>query len=163
MPLNINFQQICLHLFNFVLLFMILYLLLYRPVKNFFEKRRAHYEEMDRQAARKVEEGEAVRLRYTESLQGVDGEIRELREKAVREAEEQRKTILARANEEAARIIEQAKAVAEHEKKRILSETNQDISRMVTNATAKIVFPDMESAYDSFLDTVEGSEADEQV
>ena len=35
MPLNIDLQQICLHLFNFTLLLAILYFLLYQPVKDF--------------------------------------------------------------------------------------------------------------------------------
>lgn len=39
LPLNIDWQQILLHAFNFVLLFAILYFLLYKPVKDFMEKR----------------------------------------------------------------------------------------------------------------------------
>ena len=42
MPLNIDFQQIFLHLFNFVVLFAILYFLLYKPVKNFMDQRVAY-------------------------------------------------------------------------------------------------------------------------
>ena len=38
-PLNIDWQQILLHLFNFVLLAGGLYFLLYAPVRNFMEKR----------------------------------------------------------------------------------------------------------------------------
>ena len=43
MPLNIDFQQIFLHLFNFIILALGLYLLLYRPVVAFMDKRQAHY------------------------------------------------------------------------------------------------------------------------
>ena len=46
MPLNIDLQQILLHLFNFVVLFAILYFLLYKPVKSFMDKRTASYEEI---------------------------------------------------------------------------------------------------------------------
>ena len=38
-PLNIDWQQILLHLLNFVILFAILYFLLYDPVKKFMDKR----------------------------------------------------------------------------------------------------------------------------
>ena len=41
-PLNIDWQQILLHLFNFLILFGGLYLLLYRPVKAFMDKRTAY-------------------------------------------------------------------------------------------------------------------------
>ena len=42
-PLNIDWQQILLHLLNFVILAGGLYLLLYQPVKAFMEKRQAYY------------------------------------------------------------------------------------------------------------------------
>ena len=42
-PLNIDFQQILLHLLNFAILGGGLYLLLYKPVKQFMEKREAYY------------------------------------------------------------------------------------------------------------------------
>jgi F-type H+-transporting ATPase subunit b len=48
MPLNIDFQQIFLHLLNFTLLFAILYYLLYSPVKNFMAKRDEYYANMDK-------------------------------------------------------------------------------------------------------------------
>ena len=53
-PLNIDWQQILLHLLNFVILAGGLYLLLYKPVKAFMEKRQAYYQEQDRQAAEKL-------------------------------------------------------------------------------------------------------------
>ena len=43
-PLNIDWQQILLHLFNFIILAGGLYLLLYKPVKNFMEKREANWQ-----------------------------------------------------------------------------------------------------------------------
>ena len=51
-PLNIDWQQILLHLFNFLILFGGLYLLLYRPVKAFMDKRTAYYADMDAEAKR---------------------------------------------------------------------------------------------------------------
>lgn len=50
-PLNIDWQQILLHLFNFLILFGGLYLLLYRPVKAFMDKRTAYYADMDAEAS----------------------------------------------------------------------------------------------------------------
>ena len=39
MPLHIDWQQILLHLLNFVIRFAGLWLLLYKPVRNFMPKR----------------------------------------------------------------------------------------------------------------------------
>ncbi len=46
-PLNIDWQQILLHLFNFVILIAGLYILLYKPVKNFMAQREQHYKDVD--------------------------------------------------------------------------------------------------------------------
>ena len=43
MPLNINWQQILLHLLNLVILIVGLYLILYKPVKKFMKKRNVTY------------------------------------------------------------------------------------------------------------------------
>lgn len=50
-PLNIDWQQILLHLMNFVILAGGLYFLLYKPVKAFMDKRAAYYQEQADQAA----------------------------------------------------------------------------------------------------------------
>ena len=55
MPLNIDLQQIFLHLFNFTLLFGILYFLLYSPVKNFMAKREGYYADMEKEANANLE------------------------------------------------------------------------------------------------------------
>ena len=51
LPLNINLQQIFLHMLNFVILTGGLYFILYNPVKKFMDQRTAHYAEMDKAAA----------------------------------------------------------------------------------------------------------------
>ena len=50
MPLNINFQQILLHMFNFVILAFGLYMLLYKPVVAFMKKREDHFADLEKQA-----------------------------------------------------------------------------------------------------------------
>ena len=52
LPLNIDWQQILLHLFNFLILAGGLYLLLYKPVKQFMDKREQTYQAMNDAADR---------------------------------------------------------------------------------------------------------------
>ena len=54
-PLNIDWQQILLHLFNFSILLAGLYLLLYKPVKDFMDKRTAYYKQLDDETKEKLE------------------------------------------------------------------------------------------------------------
>ena len=60
-PLNIDWQQILLHLMNFAILAGGLYLLLYKPVKQFMAKREAYYQGLADQAADKLREAEALK------------------------------------------------------------------------------------------------------
>ena len=72
MPLNINIQQILLHMFNFVLLFGILYFLLYKPVKDFMEKRKHEYEECDKRAHDDMKDAAALKADYEKKLADAD-------------------------------------------------------------------------------------------
>lgn len=158
MPLNIDWQQILLHLFNFVLLFTILFVLLYRPIKKFMEKRSNYYKEMDEKSKKTLEESVAAKDKYEEHLKNAEVEINNLREKASKEADELSESIIADAKVEATKIVENAKVEAAKERRLAVSEANEEISKMVADATKKIVFEDTNSAYETFLNTVEGSE-----
>ena len=88
-PLNINFQQILLHLFNFTLLAGGLYFLLYKPVKDFMDKRKSYYEDMEERAAKKLREAEKVEEEYKEKLTRIEAEIQEKKALAEKEINEQ--------------------------------------------------------------------------
>ena len=68
MPLNIDWQQILLHLFNFVILFGMLYFLLYAPVKKFMDKRTEYYKNMDDEAKNKLLKADELKNEYVEKL-----------------------------------------------------------------------------------------------
>ena len=64
MPLNINFQQILLHMFNFVILAFGLYMLLYKPVVAFMKKREDHFADLEKQAQEAKSQAEATLAEY---------------------------------------------------------------------------------------------------
>ncbi len=110
LPLNIDIQQIFLHLLNFTLLLAGLYFLLYEPVKTFMGKRTAYYEDLDRQATEKLEEARRVRRTYEDKLDEAEEEIRRQSEEAQKAAAEQAQLQLQDAKEEAAHILAKARA-----------------------------------------------------
>ena len=58
-PLNIDWQQILLHLLNFVILAGgAVSQALYKPVKTFMEKRQQYYQEQDAKAAKTLADAE---------------------------------------------------------------------------------------------------------
>lgn len=151
-PLNIDFQQIFLHLLNFTILLAALYFLLYDPVKKFMDKRSAHYEDLDRQAKDKLEEAKRVRDGYEDKMAQADDEIRRQSEAARKSAAEQAQSQIKKAQKEAAHILAKAKAEAQAERDRALTEARSEISEMVAAAAEKLILGSTSDAYEQFLD-----------
>lgn len=151
MPLNIDFQQILLHLFNFVVLFAILYFLLYKPVKQFMDKRTAYFKQMEEEVKTNLADSEQVKAEYAEKLAAVEEEIAADRASARRELEQTSAAKLKQAEEEADKIIAAARASAENERAKILREAQDEITEMVTDAAEKIVSGSTSDAFDQFL------------
>ena len=86
-PLNIDWQQILLHLFNFSILVGGLYLLLFKPVKNFMDKRTKHYQEMESAAAEREKATRELETSMQQRQAALDAELDEKRAAAAKEAE----------------------------------------------------------------------------
>lgn len=148
-PLNVDWQQILLHLFNFIILAGGLWLLLYKPVKNFMEKREAHYKEIDDAANEKLAAADAEQQKYSGLIEKAQDEAAELKKKAMADADLAAKAHIANAEQEKQRIIDDARRAAQAEKNKVLQETNAQIEEMVSAAVDKLLVS-TESAYDSF-------------
>ena len=103
-PLNIDWQQILLHLFNFTILFGALYILLYKPVKNFMEHREEVYRKEAEETAANLEQSAKSKAEYEEKLAGAETEIAELKAKSGAEAQEHYDRQVKAAKEEAEKI-----------------------------------------------------------
>lgn len=151
MPLNIDLQQIFLHLFNFTLLFGILYFLLYQPVKDFMEGRIAYYADMERQAKEALDRANEAQAGYEEKLAQAEDEIHRREEEAMRAASQSAHAQIREAQTEAEKIIEKARAEARAESARITEEARAGIPEMVTAAVEKLMSENTSAAYDQFL------------
>ncbi len=161
-PLNIDYQQIFLHLLNFVILFAVMYFLLYKPVKNFMDKRKEFYEDRENETAKNLKEAEDKKKAYTEKLENAEEEINEYRVNAHKKVAEDNERSIRRAKEEADKIVKDARENAENERDRILESCNADIQSMVTDAAEKLVLKSTAGdAYDQFLSAVERGNDDE--
>ena len=139
LPLNIDWQQILLHLLNFLLLSVGLGLLVYLPVKKFLEARRKKYEDRDREIEEKRQSAEDMQAEYTQRLQGVDDEIAHKRAVAKREADDAAVRTMESADARAAEILSRAADVAEAQKRKLIDEAGADITDMVVTATEKLL------------------------
>lgn len=161
-PLNIDWQQILLHLFNFVILFAVLYFLLYSPVKKFMDEREKHFAELEKEANDKLSKSESVLRDYKDKLDGVSDEIEQMKKKAMSDAKSASDLKLEQAQKEADKIINDAKISIEREHKKMISNARNEISDLVTKTAEKIVSSsDTLASYDAFLDEVKRGESDD--
>lgn len=157
MPLNIDWQQILLHLLNFAILAGGLYFLLYKPVKDFMGKREQQYREMDEQARRDRDEAAALRKSAQERLDAAQEEIAQMRIKAGDEMEADKQQMIAEARAEARRILDTAGKTADQRARKALADSNDEIRDLALEAVRKMLLSD-EDALDRFLDAAEGGQ-----
>jgi len=138
-PLNIDWQQILLHLFNFTVLAGGLYFLLYKPVQDFMEKRKNYYKAMDEETAKHLEEAERLEKEYQSRLEQADTEIQEKKAQALAETEELVNASLEDARKQKEKIIADAQGIAQNERKKILLEAREDIVKLAVAATKKML------------------------
>lgn len=152
-PLNIDWQQILLHLFNFVILFAILYLLLYKPIKNFINKRKQTYIDMANEASQNLAEAEKMKTEYEGKLSSAELEINAIKNSTLKDAKEKADKIVSDADKKAEKIIDKAKEKATIEKEKIVANANEEITNIAKEAAKKVVFGSTSEAFDSFLDS----------
>ena len=138
-PLNIDWQQILLHLLNFVILAGGLYLLLYKPVKTFMEKRQQYYQEQDAKAAKTLADAEKTAAEVRQQLKNADAE--------------------AAAKLAAAQKSADAHAAAQREHDKLLSDAQKELKDLAVTATEKLVLQSDGDAFDQFLDAAERGES----
>lgn len=157
MPLNIDWQQILLHLANFVLLAGGLTFLLYKPVKKFMDDRTAYYENLDREAREKLEDAERSKSEYEAQLAQVEEQIIEKRAQAAKETEKAAEAQLQEAEKKAKELVEKARKRSEEESHKLMAQTRQEITRLAVDAARKVLVS-QEEAYDQFLEEAENGE-----
>lgn len=160
-PLNIDWQQILLHLLNFFILFAVLYFLLYKPVKSFIDKRQAYYADLDKHANEKLLEAQMLKEEYDGKLSAADEEIAEKKRESEKLIAEENAKQLEAAKIQAENIVEKARADADQEHELIISRANDEISGMVSDAAGKLVFSDTSEAFEAFLNEAEGCDGNE--
>ena len=154
-PLNIDWQQILLHFFNFSILVGGLYLLLFKPVKSFMAKREKHYADMESAAVAREKDTEELKAEMAKREAAFDTELEEKRAAAAKEAEAFAQQQRDAAKAQADRILSDAKAAAESERQKIVAEANREAVAIAEDAMEKILAAQTARAYDSFVNAAE--------
>ena len=160
MILGIDFLQIFLHVFNIVILFGGMYILVYKPVAAFMDNREKEYKETEEKAVKLLSEAEEKKKEYEDALSNAGDEIKKMRDEAEKEVAQYKLKENEAARAEALKIVEDAKAEGARRKAGIVDGAKKDISRMIEEAARKIMESDDNvSAFESFLKESERQDA----
>ena len=156
-PLNINLQQILLHLFNFAILGFGLYFLLYKPVKKFMDGRTAQYQAMKDEADACLERAKETEALSAAQFANLDNEMTEARRQALAETDTISARRLAEAEEQARKILLDARENAIRERDALMVSAREEVSEMAIAAVKKLMNETVSESYDEFLDAAERS------
>ncbi len=167
MPLNIDFLQILLHIFNFLILAGGLTFLLFKPINKFLEDRQAYYAQAEETIRVKTAENEERRLQYDAKMKEADEQVREIHLNAEKKLSDLSKATLEEAKAKADAIILAAEQEAEERKEHILDSAQTEIGELVIAATQKLlsdtVTPERNAAlYDEFIRLADQTVADKR-
>ena len=151
-PLNIDWQQILLHLLNFAILAGGLYLLLYKPVKAFMAKREDWYQAQADEAEKTRQEAEALKAAAQAQTDAAAEEAKAIRAKAREDAQEDVRRLKEDAQAQAAKILTDARVIAENDRKRVMEETEHQVKELVSAAAEKLVLSSDGAVLDQFLE-----------
>lgn len=152
MPLNIDFQQVLLHLFNFVILGGGLYFLLYKPVRAFMEKREKDIRDQLDEAKSVREEADSLKADYEQKLRDAAEEIRKERLDAEDQLAKDRKAMEDEGRKAASEYMRRARIESEKERTVMLEEAQKEIRSIAAEAAEKLVRESVSGVYDEFLE-----------
>lgn len=155
LPLNIDLQQIFLHMLNFVILVGGLYFILYNPVKKFMDQRTAHYAEMDKAAADKLAAAEKLEAEHQAQLEKLDEELRQRRAESQKIAQAAAQQQLDRAQEQADEIVAGAQKAAQSIRTKAVADSQKEIKELAMAAAEKLTLKSSKDAFDEFLNLAE--------
>lgn len=154
LPLNIDIQQILLHMLNFTILGGGLYVLLYKPVKDFMDQREASYQKMEDDAKAVLENAYKEKEAYDAKISRADEEIQDMKAKAIKEVEASTEAQLKSAKAEADKIVKVAHITAQRDKQKMVEEAKEEITQLAIDATRKLMTAE-EDPYHLFVESTQ--------
>ena len=158
MPLNIDWQQILLHLFNFIILAVGLTFLLFKPVRKFMHDRQEKYKTIAEEHARKKAELVELDEEKNSKIASMDTELEAHRKEYLADTEANNRRLIADAEKQVQNLLTEGRRKAEEEKAAYFSGAEREIADMVISSAEKLLAvnssPESDSAlYDSYLKT----------
>lgn len=152
-------------LINILILFVLMKLFLFKPVKKVLDKRNAMIEEQFKNAQSKEDSAQELYDSYQAQLSGVEDEKNEIMAKARADAKNEYNEIVKRAEAEAQRLKDDARRASQIETEKARLAVKEEIAKLALDTAEKIIGEKASAQtdseiYDKFLN--EGSDSSEQ-
>lgn len=137
--LGISANLLITQILNFIILFVLLRLLLYKPVLGMLESRKQKIQESLDYAERVKGDAAEQQKEFDRKLEEARREAQVAATAAAQVGEKEREAILAQARDDARKMIEQAKGQIEYERKQMMSDLREEVVRLSLLAAQKVV------------------------
>jgi len=137
--LGISPNLLITQILNFIILFVLLRVLLYKPILGMLDSRKQKIQESLDYAERVKREAAEQQKEFDRKLEEARREAQSAAAAAAQVGEKEREAILAQAREDARKMIEQAKGQIEYERKQMLSDLREEVVRLSLLAAQKVV------------------------
>ncbi|HEY8496962.1 MAG TPA: F0F1 ATP synthase subunit B [Limnochordales bacterium] len=124
---------------NVLIIMLLLYKFLWRPVQGIMHKREEFIETSLRKAAESRQEAERLLAEYQAKMQQARAEAQATVEDAVRKAEEARQRILQQAEQEAEQQLARARADIAREREMAVAAIREEVANLVVLAAGKLI------------------------
>lgn len=129
----------CLMIIAIFVLFLVMSYFLFDPARKMMNDRKERIRGELESARKDMEEAEGLKAEYESKIREIDKEAEGILSEARRKALNNEEQLIARAKEEAARILDRARAEAELEKQKLSDEIKTEIVSVAALMTEKLV------------------------
>lgn len=136
---HIDWMAMLAQVLNFGLVFLALYMLAAKPLRNMIRERGEEIAKGLSDAKLNAETLNATKEEYEKALAKARIEANALFEAGKKEANEEREKLIASANAEVAQMIENGKKTLEAEKIKMVNDAKNEVASLVISATEKIL------------------------
>ena len=137
--ISVNVWQILISLFNLYLLFLLVKLFLFKPVKTVLAARQAELDAQYASAAKAEQDAQTSRREWEATMQGADAEANAILQSAAEQAKYRGDALISEAQTRADSIIRVAQNEADMERKKALDGVKREIIEVSGALTEKML------------------------
>lgn len=143
--IDLKVWQLIFNILNTLILFLALRHFLFKPVKEFMDKRTNEIQSSIEAAEKMNEEAEGLYQEYNKKLQSAHDEGREIVRNSTKNAERKSEEILTQTKEEVIRLKEKANKDIELEKQSVINSLKEEVAGIALLAAESIISKSMDS------------------